>query len=170
MKYYTKNNKVKSAKQIVVYRNGMQTINPTEELILADGWIEYVPEVYEPTVEDVRANKIKEILDFDSSKEVNSFFIQNFEMWLDKATRVGLNLRFDAELASGKEETVLWYDGMQFPLELQTALQMLNAIELYASACYDNTQAHIANVKAFEFIEEIEDYNYRTGYPEKLRF
>lgn len=170
MKYYTKNNEIKSAKQIIVYRNGMQTINPSEELILADGWIEYVPEVYEPTVEDVRDNKIKEILHFDSSTEVNSFFIQDFEMWLDKATRVGLKLRFDAELASGKKETVLWYDGMQFPLDLQMAIQMLNAIELYASACYDRTQQHIANVKSFEFIEEIDEYNHRTGYPEKLRF
>lgn len=80
MKYYTKNNEIKSAKQIVIRKNGMQTINPTEELILADGWIEYVPEVYEPTVEDVRANKIEEILDFDSSEDVNSFFIQDFEL------------------------------------------------------------------------------------------
>jgi hypothetical protein len=47
---------------------------------------------------------------------------------------------------------------------------MLNAIELYASACYDNTQAHIANVKALENIESLKNYDYRTGYPEKLRF
>ena len=170
MKYYIKNNEIKSAKQIVIRKNGMQTFNPSEEMILANGWVEYVPTLYEPTVEDVRANKIKEILDFDSSEEVNSFYIGDFEVWLDKATRVGLKLRFDAEIASGKTETILWYEGMQFPLELANAVQMLNAIELYASACYDNTQAHIANVKAFEFIEEIEDYDYSTGYPEKLRF
>ena len=170
MKYYIKNNEIKSAKQIVIRKNGMQTFNPSEEMILANGWVEYVPEVYEPTIEDVRVSKIEEILNFDSSEEVNSFYIGDFEVWLDKATRVGLKLRFDAEIASGKTETILWYEGMQFPLELQTALQMLNAIELYASACYDNTQAHIANVKAFEFIEEIEDYDYSTGYPEKLRF
>jgi len=170
MKYYIKNNEIKSAKQIVIRKNGMQTFNPSEEMILANGWVEYVPEVYEPTIEDVRVSKIEEILNFDSSEEVNSFYIGDFEVWLDKATRVGLKLRFDAEIASGKTETILWYDGMQFPLELQMALQMLNAIELYASACYDNTQAHIANVKAFEFIEEIEDYDYSTGYPEKLRF
>ena len=47
---------------------------------------------------------------------------------------------------------------------------MLNAIELYASACYDNTQVHIANINAIEDIETLKNYDYRTGYPEKLRF
>ena len=91
-------------------------------------------------------------------------------MWLDKTTRVGLKLRFDAEIASGQTNTTLWYEGIPFNLELANAVQMLNAIELYASACYDNTQAHIANVKALEDVEAIKNYDYRTGYPEKLRF
>lgn len=47
---------------------------------------------------------------------------------------------------------------------------MLNAIELYASACYDNTQMHIAYVKVTEDLETLKNYDYRTGYPEKLRF
>lgn len=174
MKYYIKNNKVKSAKQIIVYRNGMQTINPSEELILADGWIEYIPEVYEPTEEEILAEtkerKIEDILYYDSSKEVNSFFMKEFQMWLDKATRVGLKLRFDAEIASGQTTTTLWYDGVPFNLELESAMQMLNAIELYASACYDNTQMHIAYVKVMEDVEIIQSYDYTTGYPEKLRF
>lgn len=83
---------------------------------------------------------------------------------------MGLKLRFDAEIASGKAETILWYEGMQFPLELANAVLMLNAIELYASACYDNTQSHIATVKEIEDIESLKEYNYKTGYPEKLRF
>ena len=57
-----------------------------------------------------------------------------------------------------------------FNLELTNALQMLNAIELYASACYDNTQAHIASINEIENLETLKNYDYRTGYPEKLRF
>ena len=91
-------------------------------------------------------------------------------MWLDKATRVGLKLRFDAELSVGKTTTILWYEGMSFELELANAIQMLNAIEIYASACYDNTQKHIANVKSMNTIGDVKSYDYRTGYPEKLRF
>lgn len=183
MKRYTKDGQIKTRNQIVI--KGQRTIkdkdgnekvvstntyNPSEEMILEDGWEEYVAPTYEPTIEDYRRDKINEIKRFDSSNEVNGFYIGDFEVWLDKATRVGLKLRFDAEIASGKTETILWYEGMQFPLELVAAVQMLNAIELYASACYDNTQLHIANAKAIEDIESLKSYDYRTGYPEKLRF
>lgn len=35
----------KTRQQIVINKNGMSTYNPTEEMILADGWVEYVPKV-----------------------------------------------------------------------------------------------------------------------------
>lgn len=199
MKKYTKNGIIKYRNQIVINKNGMQTINPTEEMILADGWVEYVPpivdtkeeekqeeEVYTPlyntTVHQVpevsdkaafvRArhklrNKIKA---YDSSREVNLFYVGDKEVWLDKATRAGLLLRFQAEAAQGLVSTSLWYNGAQFPLKVDQAIQMLYAIELYASACYDNTQRHLAAVNELKTIEEIEQYDYKVGYPEKLSF
>lgn len=183
MKQYIKDGIIKTRNQIVIKGQrtikdkdgnekvvGTNTYNPTEEMILADGWVEYVPPVYEPTIEDYRRSKIEEIERYDSSPEVNIFYIDGQELWLDKATRVGLKLRFDAEIASGQTNTTLWYDGIPFSLELTNAVQMLNAIELYASACYDNTQMHIANVKAIEDIETLKNYDYRIGYPEKLKF
>lgn len=59
---------------------------------------------------------------------------------------------------------------MQFPLSLESAIKMLYTIELYASECYDNTQRHIANIEALEKIEDVEKYDYTTGYPDKLSF
>lgn len=47
MKRYTKeiNGKtvIKTRQQIVISKNGMSTYNPTEEMILEDGWVEYIP-------------------------------------------------------------------------------------------------------------------------------
>ena len=176
----------------------LRTINPTEEQILADGWVEYVPlvettkeeivetptyeslnntvEIPVPEVSDkaafVRArhklrNKIQQ---YDSSSEVNIFYMGGVPMWLDKATRAGLMLRFQSEQAIGKEMTSLWYNGQVYELPLETAFQMLFALEVYASACYDNTQRHLAAVGELESIEQIEAYNYREGYPNKLEF
>ena len=54
MKLYTKDGQIKSANRIVVNKDGMQIINPAEEQILADGWVEYVapePEPEEPRLE-----------------------------------------------------------------------------------------------------------------------
>ena len=48
MKLYQKDGRVSSLNNIVLIRDGMQVINPTEEMVLADGWTEYVPEPYVP--------------------------------------------------------------------------------------------------------------------------
>lgn len=113
------------------------------------------------------------ILAYDSSEHVNSFSIGGVNTWLDKATRVGLKLRFEAEKRLGKTETTLWQNGMQFPLSLigdVTALDMLDGIELYASACYDVTQMHLANIAKLTSVEKVKNYDYTAGYPEKLKF
>ena len=47
---------------------------------------------------------------------------------------------------------------------------MLYAIELYASACYDNTQRHLAALDMLEDEDSVKTYDYTTGYPEKLEF
>lgn len=149
-----------------------QTFNPSDELLFEDGWILY--EEPEPTEEDIFNEAKKELISnieyYDSSSDVNMFFIQGLPVWLDKATRAGLKLRFEAEIAMGKTETALWYGNLQFPLPLDTAIQMLYAIEVYASECYDNTQAHLANVNAIDNLEELQNYDYTFGYPEKLNF
>lgn len=176
MKLYKKNGVIQFSDKIVIIKDDMQIFNPTEEMILEDGWVEYISSVNIPTptdeeiLEKYRSDKIEDIMNYDSSQEVNEFFLGETSIWLDKATRAGLKLRFEAETSLGKDTTSLWYNNTQYSLELNEATQMLLAIELYASACYDNTQAHVANVNKLTTIDEIKEYDYRIGYPEKLRF
>lgn len=150
----------------------VQTFNPTDEMLFADGWELYIAS--EPTEQEIlnrtKREKINEINHYDSSDEVNIFYIQGLPVWLDKATRAGLKLRFEAELAMKEENTTLWYGNQSFTLQLNMAIQMLYAIEVYASKCYDNTQKHLANVEKLETLEEIIEYDYHIGYPEKLNF
>lgn len=122
------------------------------------------------TLESVKEEVKMRIIQHDSSSEVNVFHVGEFPLWLDKATRAGLKLRFEAELALGVEETALWYEGYMFPLNVKDAMQMLYAIEVYASACYDNTQRHLAEVEKMTTIEDVEAYNYCLGYPSPLKF
>lgn len=149
-----------------------QIFNPTHEMLINDGWELYT--IPEPTEEEIfnktKREKINEISHYDSSSEINIFYIQGLPVWLDKATRAGLKLRFEAELAMKEENTTLWYGNQNFTLQLNMAIQMLYAIEVYASKCYDNTQKHLANVEKLETLEEIMEYEYKVGYPEKLNF
>lgn len=163
----------KPASKIVIVKDGMQTFNPTEEMLFEDGW-EIFNNEDEVSLEVLFAEAKREVLNaiiqYDSSEHINVFYVNGTNMWLDKATRVGLKLRFDAELESAKIETTLWYMGNSFLLNLDAATKMLNAIEVYASKCYDQTQYHLAEVNKLTSIEEIRNYDYKVGYPEKLQF
>ena len=117
-----------------------------------------------------KENLQNKISNYDTSAEVNVFYMNGMPIWLDKSTRAGLMLRLQAEETLGKENTTLWYGVYQFTIPLPTAKQLLYLIEAYASACYDNTQMHLAAVKKLTTMVEIERYDYTTGYPEKLRF
>lgn len=149
-----------------------QVINPKHEQLLEHGWQVYT--IPEATAEDLlkkaKRGKVQEILAYDQSNEVNEFTISGFPVWLDKATRAGLMLRFQSEEALGKDVTTLWYNNQYFELPLSTAKAMLYQIEAYASECYDNTQKHLAQVARLTTIEEVEAYDYRSGYPDKLTF
>lgn len=174
MKYYKKQidneTVIKTLQEIVIKKNGKQIINPKEEMVIEDGWEEYTYTKPKKTLSVLKQEKIDEIKQYDESSEINTFFIQDYPVWFDKSTRSGLKLRFESEIATGKEETTLWHDNLQFPLKLQDAIQMLYSIEVYASQCYDNTHYHIANVNKLTTITAVKSYDYMTGYPEKLKF
>lgn len=178
MKRYIKDGVTKYASEIVITKDGMTTTNPTEEMILADGWVEYIEPEPTPAPEKTEGEKLaiaqrdkkRNISYYDKSSAVNQFYISDTPMWLDKETRTGLKLRFEAEIAMGKNGTTLWADGVQYPLSLETAIQMLYALEVYASMCYDQTQAHLAAIDAMTSVEEVEAYDHTSGYPEKLKF
>lgn len=52
-KLYIKDGQILSAKQIVIKADGYQIINPTEEILLENGWEEYVAPESEPTEADM---------------------------------------------------------------------------------------------------------------------
>ena len=160
--------------KIVLDVNGKQIFCPTEEMVLSNGWKIYDSpntELSNGEIVELEKNRIiDDILVYDSSENVNIFYVNQIPMWLDKSTRAGLMLRLQSEYAIGLSETTLWYNYMQFKLPIENALQMLCEIEIYASRCYDNTQLHISSVKRLNNIDDIKNYNYRIGYPEALRF
>ena len=162
--------------EVILSKDGMNIYNPTEEMLFEDGWQVYEPvqEEHIQTEEEFLAhemNIIKErILEHDASDVVNRFYINDMPLWLDKMTRTGLILRFNAEIESGMISTSLWHEGVEFPLLLDNAVKMLYAIEIYASKCYDNTQKHIKNIKEITDINELRSYDYKSGYPEYLYF
>lgn len=125
--------------------------------------------IYKPsTLDYAKEVKTMEITAYDGSLDVNSFTLDREQVWLDKSTRVGLMNSTQIEKTAGHETTTLWFGGKSYTIPCDMAIQMLYALELYALECYNTTAQHKANVMALQTKEEIEAYDYTTGYPEKL--
>ena len=59
---------------------------------------------------------------YDVSEAVNSFYLRDKRMWLDKATRVGLMNSVTIEKNAGKDMYTLWFDNQYFELPVDKAI------------------------------------------------
>lgn len=121
-------------------------------------------------VDDLKKFKIKDIIKYDTSNNVNHFFIGDMEAWLDKDTRVGLMNSLTIEKNSGHETSTLYLNGVSLTLRIDDALSMLSQLELYAIDCYRKTEEHKMNVNGLETVRDVQKYDITTGYPEELHF
>lgn len=109
------------------------------------------------------------ITSYDSSSSVNSFLLNGMEVWLDKATRVGLMNSTSIAKNMGQEKTSLWLGSYQLEVDCDKAIQLLSALEMYALECFNVTAAHKKAVSELDNIEAVLTYDYKSGYPEKLK-
>lgn len=121
-------------------------------------------------LEVAKRNAIKAIDTYDVSMDVNSFFLNGLQVWLDKSTRVGLMNSLNIEKTAGKETSTLWFGNIKLDINTEAAIQMLSALELYALKCYNKTAEHKVNIKNMTSVEDITNYNFTEGYPDKLNF
>lgn len=119
-------------------------------------------------LEEAKAEKIAEIIAYDTSSSVNGFMLNGLLVWLDKATRVGLMNSTTIAKAAGQETTTLWLGGLKLVVDCDKAIQLLSALEMYALECFNVTASHKAAVSELKTIKEVEVYDYKTGYPKML--
>lgn len=119
-------------------------------------------------LEQAKTDKIAEITAYDTSDNVNGFVLNGLLVWLDKATRVGLMNSTTIAKAAGQQTTTLWLKGIKLVVDCDKAIQLLSALEMYALECFNVTASHKAAVSELKSIEEVEAYDYKTGYPKML--
>lgn len=162
MKQYIKNGEKKYANQIVVRKEGEQIICPTEELILADGWEEYVAPITHNLLQ-YKAAKIREV-----KERVHPFIVFGVEYFTDAITLNKMMSRVISEDALKKERTTLWFGGVEHAFSILDALDLLYKIQVYYGVCFDISQNHIAEICKLTTEEEVLAYDTQAGYPEKL--
>lgn len=101
---------------------------------------------------------------YDSSPNVNSFYYNGKTYWFDKATRVGLQ-----NLVNSSTEPIQLVLGDEIvELELDKAKKFLSDLEVYAGKCYINTNKHLIAIKQIKTLEDVINYDYTIGYPDKI--
>ena len=119
-------------------------------------------------LEQAKVDKIAEIASYDTSSSVNGFILNGLLVWLDKATRVGLMNSTTIAKAAGQKTTTLWLGGLKLVVDCDKAIQLLSALEMYALECFNVTASHKQAVSELTTIEEVEAYDYKSGYPKML--
>lgn len=116
---------------------------------------------YEYEYKNILKAKVKE---YDLSEYVNSFIMGNTVYWLDKSTRLGL-----MHLANCSTEDIQLVVGDQILIYSPEFIkEFLTRLEVYAGKCYVQTQKHLINVDKLSTIQDILNYDYTSGYPEKI--
>ena len=180
-RYYKEENGTKKWFSGVLKYDGRQIINPSEEQLLAAGYVEYVPPTPEaPTEEELlekaKRRKLSDLHEYDNSSEVNDCIIvyqgEEIHYWTSKDERNDLKNAIRDYVAMGRTEYRLDLrdKGISITLPCELLLQMMAALEVYAIECYNKTTDHNYAIKALETLEEVEAYDFKIGYPEKLRF
>lgn len=171
---------IKTRQEIVIRKDGRVTYNPTEELILTDGWVEYIPPTPpEPSAEQLferaKQRKLRELYEYDESKGVNDCIIvyqgQELHYWANKTERDALKGALRDCIAMGREfyRLDLREKGVSLTIRCELLLQMMAVLEVYAIDSFNKTTDHEFAIKALATMEEVENYVF-SDYPEKLRF
>lgn len=147
--------------------DSLQSLLENEQLIKLPlkGWMQLL--IFKDNY--VHYNELQTILkvlinQHDKSPEVNSFIYNNNSYWFDKDTRVGL---MNLANCSGESMEIVLGDNI-IEISTEKFKKFLQQLEVYAAKCFVNTQKHLNEHKKLNTIEELVDYDYTSGYPEKI--
>lgn len=143
-------------------------ISEYDEDEIQKAFVEFSAKMNALKLELAKTDKVAEITAYDTSSSVNGFKLNGMLVWLDKATRVGLMNSTTIAKAAGQETTTLWLKGVKLVVGCDMAIQLLSALEMYALECFNVTASHKAAVGELKSIEEVEAYDYKSGYPKML--
>lgn len=146
--------------------DGKRVYNPTDEMLMRAGYV--CVEDVEEELQRAKEVKIAEIAAYSDSDAVNSLTFNGLKTWLTPNVRANYLVSLDAAELLGETDITFVVEGMQASLPIKQVRLLLAKIQRYADACYIVTEGHKRAVRALQTVEEVEAYDYTTGYPEKL--
>ena len=119
-------------------------------------------------IDMAKAAKIAEIEAYSDSDAVNSLTFNGIKTWLTRTVRDGYDTSITAAKNLGETNVTFMVGDNEMQLPVEQARRVLDLVQRYADACFIVTERHKIAVRALQTVEEVEAYDYTTGYPEKL--
>lgn len=101
---------------------------------------------------------------YDQSPAVNSFVYKGKQYWLDKQQRSCMKTVAE----SGLETIEIVFGDQNIVLPAEFVKQFILDLEAYAYKCFVVTAKHKQQASALKDYSDIINYDYTTGYPEKI--
>lgn len=149
--------------------DGQQIINPTEEMLLAAGFVK-VEETEAEKLAKAKAKKLIEIEQYAQTSAVNEFDVNGIKTWFPPDLRSNYSTSLRANEFLNNEQIMFAIGGRAMTTSRHNARYMLAQIQVYADATYMVTQKHKAIVSQLQSVEQVENYDNTKGYPQKLVF
>lgn len=123
---------------------------------------------------------LKKVRLYDASSAVNSFKYNGKEYWLDKLQRGSILNLLSTPVATATDADsmdIILGDDI-YSIKPEKLADLINSLEQYAYKCKVTTQKHINEINNYKdptnpeeygkFIDFIINYDYMSGYPEKI--
>ena len=121
-------------------------------------------------LERAKMVKLMELEAYDTSTAVNGFTLGGQTMWLTRDERTQIDESINAYEATGATSMTKYFGGVPYTFTLALWKQMLNALIVYASEALNVTEGHKAAINSLHTVNEVEEYDFTVGYPQKLSF
>ena len=154
---------------MIMVSTAKYTHRPTEEEITEDyQW--HTETLDKMMLEQAKLTKTREIKEYNSSSNVDGFYLNGVKHWLTLDERKAAELSTKAHITLGHETTEQCMGGMFYTIPCESLIYMLAELEIYALECLNHAKRQEAEVMAMTDIEAVEKYDVTAGYPEMLRF
>lgn len=112
---------------------------------------------------------VKKAALYGDSPEASGFICEDKVVKLDKQQRGSIkNLLIIDPTMEGTNKFKLVLHNEIHEIEVSKVLDLLSKLEINAYKCLITTTEHLQNIDKLRTLDEILNYDYTTGYPEKL--
>lgn len=141
---YKKDGKIKERSRIIIFKDDQQIINPTDEMVIADGWVEYVAP--DPVVDNSseiskqlqdalldQYNKRTDITDEDALKR--PLLVYEWDTYIGKPLKTGQIVSYESKLYRVRQDISTVIEG--WAPQLSTA-SLYEVIEVASAGTIDD--------------------------------